>query len=173
MPGDAANLDALRVLLSSAQHLAQSLGDDPALRRILNAVTTLDPEDRAVLASALERGTASRRINETFARMNGVHLRINPNPRLFVRVLDPDKPQDPFPLEAEDIVPDVLRLLRRVRLMLAPEARPVWQPAVVEALGMLSDKERDACLCFVREVVALVTPVLTGTGGSDPGDASS
>lgn len=161
MPADAANLDALRALLESAKQLASALESDGTLRRIVHAVMTLDPDERDVLATALERGAAARRINETFAHMNGVHLRINPNLRLFLRVFDPDHPPDAITLDEEDIVPDLLRLMRRVRLLLAPEAQVVWHPAVVEALGMLSDAERDACERFVREV----SPLVTGSNG--------
>ena len=39
-------------------------------------------------ARVLERGSAQRKIDDAFARMNGVRLRLNPNPRLFVRVVD-------------------------------------------------------------------------------------
>jgi hypothetical protein len=157
MPADASTLDALRALLVSAKELAASLESDAALQRILHAALALDPEERDVLATALERGVAERRINEAFTRMNGVHLRINPHPRLFFRVLDPDRAPDTVALEADDVVPDVFRIMRRVRLLLTPEARAVWQPAAVEALGMLSDVEREACERFVGDLLPLIT----------------
>lgn len=121
-----------------------------------------------MLAAALERGAAALGINDTFAAMNGVRLRINPNPRLFVRVVDTEDPGSAPALEEEDIVPDVLRLLRRIPLLLAPEAQAVWHPAVARGLAMLSPKERDACRRFLQDVTHLVTPVL-----GEPGDPPS
>ena len=167
MSGDAAQLAALQALLVSAQELVHVLDTDPAIRRILHAVATLTPEDRGVLAGALERGVAMRQINESFARMNGVHLHINPNLRLFVRVLDTEQPPSMLPLDLDEIVPDLLRLMRRVWLLLRPEAQAVWHPAVLDALGMLEPTERQACLRFVSEVLALITPLTTAPDGSD------
>jgi hypothetical protein len=167
MAADASpRLDALKALLTSAQELAQAIESDPAVRRVLRALASLPPEDREVLATVLERGAASQRINESFARMNGVHLRINPNPRLFVRVIDTDEPADPPALDEEDIVPDVLRLMRRVGLLLAPEAQAIWHPAVAAALDMLTPKERESCLRFVDDVSALVARIAKREDGS-------
>ncbi len=159
MAADAANprLDALKALLTSAQELAHALETDPTIGRVLRALASLPPEDRQILAAVLERGAAQRRINESFARMNGVRLRINPKPRLFVRVMDTEPPPAEAKLDEEDIVPDVLRLMRRASLLLAPEAQAVWHPAVEQALGMLSPKEREDCIRLAHDVLALVT----------------
>ena len=157
MAADASpRLDALKALITSARELAETLESDPALRRILRALAMLPPEDREILGAVLERGAARRRINESFARMNGVRLRINPNPRLFLRVMDTDAPPASPELDEEDIVPDILRLMRRVSLLLAPEAKAVWHPAVLAALEMLDPNEREQCVRFVDDVVALL-----------------
>src|SRR5262245_526198 len=149
-------LDALKAHLTSARDLAQTLESDPTLRRVVRALTSLPPDDREVLAAALERGAASRRINESFARMNGVRLRINPNPRLFVRVVDPETPTSAAGLEEEDIVTDILLLMRGVNLFLAPQAQDVWKPAAREAFSHLSPEQRDACRKIVEELRALL-----------------
>src|SRR5262245_21887773 len=114
MPADAGSprLDALKALLTSAQELTRGLSTDPVFHRVLEALTVFTPEDRQILAAALERAAAAMRINEAFARMNGVRLRLNPNPRLFLRVVDTDEPGATPAFEEEDIVPDVLRLMR-------------------------------------------------------------
>ena len=161
MPDGSANLDALRILLASAQSLASTLEGDGALRRIIRAVAALTPEDRDVLAGALERAAATRWKTEIFGPVDGVHLRVNPHPRLFVRVHDADRSADAEAIDEEDLVPDVLRLMRRVRTFMTPASRQIWHPAVVDALGMLSDADRDACLQFVQDVVALIGPLLT------------
>jgi len=170
MAVDGANprLDALQALLNSARDLARALQDDPTLARVLRAMATLDPAERDVLARALERGTASRQINDAFARMNDVRLRINPNPRLFLRVIDTGEPTAAPALEEEDILPDVLRLMRRVPLLLAAEAKAVWRPALEQALELLSVRGRQACLAFVDEVRAIVAPRGAADPPSDP-----
>jgi uroporphyrinogen-III synthase len=159
MAGEAGSprLDALKALLESAQELTRGIFADPVLPRVLDAFAVFSPEDRQILAAVLERGTASLRLNEAFARLNGVRLRLNPNARLFLRVMDTDEPEGPASFEEADIVPDVLRLMRRVRLLLLPEARAVWRPAVTAGLGLLSPEQIAACEEFVREVLELVT----------------
>jgi len=168
--GASPRLDALQALLTSARDLARALQDDPTLARVLRAMATLAPDEREVLARVLERGTASRQINEAFARMNDVRLRINPNPRLFLRVVDTGEPVAPPALEEEDILPDVLRLMRRVPLLLAAEAKAVWKSALEQALELLSVRGRRACLAFVDEVRAIVAPRVAA---DPPPDAAS
>jgi len=156
--GASPRLDALQALLTSAQGLARALQDDPTLARVLRALATLAPDEREILARALERGTAQRRINDAFSRLNDVRLRINPNPRLFLRVFDTGAPVSTPTLEEEDILPDVLRLMRRVPLLLADQAKTVWKPALEQGLELLSARGRRACLAFVDEVRAIVAP---------------
>jgi hypothetical protein len=156
MAAPSPRLDALKALLTSARELAQTLESDPTLRRVLRALASLPPEDRDILASVLERGAASRRINEAFARLNGVRLRINPKPRLYLRVIDGETARAAATLEEEDIVPDILLLMRRLPLLLAPEAEAVWQPALRAALDLLTPPQRERCSRFVDEVRALL-----------------
>lgn len=176
MPADAGNprLDALKALLVSAEELVRGLSDDSLLHRVLAALAVFSPEDRQILTAVLERGAARLRINEAFARMNGVRLRLNPNPRLFLRVVDTEQPEPEGTLEEEDIVPDILRLMRRVPLLLTSEARAVWRPALVAALDLLPPERRAACLELVHEVLALTTkdapPASGGPAGDDAGD---
>ena len=156
MAAPSPRLDALKALLTSARELAQTLESDPTLRRVLRALASLPPEDREILASVLERGAASRRINEAFERMNGVHLRVNPNPRLFVRVVDGETPASASGLEEEDIVPDIFLLMRRLPLLLTPKAQAVWQPALQSALELLTPEQGETCLRFVDVVRSLL-----------------
>jgi hypothetical protein len=168
MSADASpRFDALKALLTSAQELAQAIESDPTIRRVLRALASLPPEDREILATVLERAAASRRINESVMRMNGVHLRMNPNPRLFVRVIDADAPPEASTLEEEeDLLPDVLLLLRRLGLLLAPGAHAALHSALVAALDMLSAQEREDCRRFVDDVAALVSRILPRDDGS-------
>jgi hypothetical protein len=157
-------LDALTILLASAQKLTDTLTTDPTLGRVLRALSRLPPDDREILAGALERGTAMHTVNDSLAPMSGVRLRMHPNPRLFLRVVDTREPSAPLALDAGDILPEVLRIMRRVRLVLAPEAKAVWQPVVREAVEMLSPKDVEACVALLNDVMALLTPGLANRG---------
>jgi DNA-directed RNA polymerase specialized sigma24 family protein len=70
-------IEALAALLETAQTLAQTLLGDKALQRALRALSSLPPEDREVISTALEHGVAWRRVNESISAMNGVHPRAN------------------------------------------------------------------------------------------------
>ena len=152
----AAKLDALSALLESAQRIAETLASDTSLRRIAAALASLCPEERQVLATAIERGIGWRRVNEAVSGMSGVRLHVNPNPPLFVRVIEPDTPRASSLPEPEEVLPGIFRLMRRAPLLARPEAEAVWKPAVLEAFGMLTPAEREVCVGFVRLVAALL-----------------
>jgi hypothetical protein len=168
MAAPSPRLAALKALLTSARELAQTLESDPTLRRVLRALACLPPEDREILANALERGAASRRINDAFASLNGVRLRVNPNPRLYLRVVDGATPAT-AELDEEDIVPDIFLLMRRLPLLLAPQAQAAWHPALRSALEMLTAPQRETCLRFVDDVRAL----LVASAGESDGEPES
>lgn len=155
-------LDALRLLLATAQELSRELSDDPVIGRLLRAVSTLPPDDREVLTTAIERGAAWRRVNEAVSAATGVQLRVNPRPLLFVRVLQPAPDPDPATLmpEADDVMVGVLRVMRLAPMLRMPEARALWRPAVVEALDVLEPAERTQCLRFVEELLEVLAAAL-------------
>ena len=178
-PGVAApaeNLDALRALLESArtllesaQSLTERLEGDGAVQRVGRALMTLTPEERDVLADVIEHACNGRQVYESLAAMNGVHVHINPNPRLFIRVLESEQAPAVMNFEVEEVVPDVLRLMRRVHLLLRPEAETVWKAAVANAMTLLGDDERDDCLEFVRRVASIIAPDGPGPRGPESG----
>jgi hypothetical protein len=162
MPSDAGNprLDALSALLASAKQLAEALEADPIVGRVLQALASLPPDDRQTIAQAIERGAAWRRVNESVSAVNGVRLRANPNPRLFVRVVDGTQPAVPLSPDPDDVLVSILRVLRLAPLVDTAEARAVWEPAASEALGMLDPAERRACLAVGRSAIALIERIV-------------
>lgn len=167
MPADAGNprLDALNALLSSAKQLAEALEADPIVGRVLQALASLPPDDRQTIAQALERGVAWRRLNETVSTSNGVRLRANPSPRLFVRVLDGTPPKGPAP-DADDALIGILRVLRVAPLLATAEWRTVWEAAATEALRMLDPAERRACRAVARSAMTLLEAVIADLDGA-------
>jgi len=164
MPGNAGHprLDALSALLTSAQQLAQALASDPTIRRVVEALATLPPDDRDTLTAAIERGVNWRRVNESVSEVNGVRLVVNPNPRLFVRVVDGQEPAVPTSPEPEEVLIAIMRVLRRAPIVASDPARAVWEPAAEEALGMMSPAERHACLVVGRAALALIERAVAG-----------
>jgi len=163
MPPEAGSprLDALSALLSSAKELAESLEADPIIGRVLQALASLPPDDRQTIARAIERGAAWRRVNETVSAANGVRLRANPNPRLFIRVVDGTQPTMPLAPDPDDVLVGILRVLRLAPVLATDQARAVWEPAASEALEMLEPSERAACLAVGRSAIAIIEEIIT------------
>src|SRR5215510_6473370 len=97
-------IDALKALLDSAREIVADLG-----------------------GGSLERALTAWRANEAFAPLHKVQMRANPHAQLFVRVFDP-VPEPSF--AQTDIVPETLRLMKRLGVLIHPEALAIWQPAV-------------------------------------------
>ena len=96
---------------------------------------------------------------------NGVRLRANPNPRLFIRVVDGTQPTMPLSPDPDDVLVSILRVLRLAPLVATDEARAVWEPAATEALGMLEPNERQACLAVGRSAIALIEAMIASLDG--------
>ena len=101
------SLEALRILLESARDLIAELADS-ATQRAVHALHVIPPDERSVLAEALERAAETWRQNEAFEPLNQVHLRANRNAQLFVRVFDPvtEPSRDEF-----DLLPEAIRVM--------------------------------------------------------------
>jgi hypothetical protein len=163
-------IDALQALLRSAQNLTETLVGDGAINRAVRALASLPPDDRDVLARALERGAAWRRLNESTTEITGVRLHANPRPRLFVRSLGPEArtAAEDVIEDDEDILPGTLRLMRRVHLLQSPAAEALWKSVVIRAFGMLSTEERAACSHFSRVVLEVVMQAEAEAGDAGP-----
>ena len=65
--------------------------------------------------------------------------------------------------DSDEVLVGTLRILRQARLMVSPEARAVWEPALVAALDILEPKERAACVTLAGDIAAIVR---TASGGA-------
>ena len=160
-------IDALKALLDSAREIVADLGGG-SMERALRALAELPPDERDGVALALERAVTAWRANEAFAPLHKVQMRANPHAQLFVRVFDP-VPEPSF--AQTDIVPETLRILKRLGVLIHPEALAIWQPAVASALLMLTAEEWTNCVRFVEHVLAALTAHKPDTEESDAGDA--
>src|SRR5262249_52634048 len=145
-------IEALKTLLDSARDIISDLAD-ASMERALRALADLPAEERENVALALDRGVTAWRANEAFAPLHRVQMRANPHAQLFVRVFDP-VPEPAF--EQSDIVPETLRIMKRLGVLLHPEALAIWEPAVASALPMLTAEEWTSCVRFLEQVLAAI-----------------
>jgi len=164
MPDDKSALEALRVLLESARDVVAEIADG-ATQRAVNALHAIPPDERSTLAEALERAAETWRLNEAFAPLNQVRLRANRNAQLFVRVFDPVT--DPPAPEQFDLLPEALRMMRRLTILMRPELRAIWEPAVTGACEALTPEERAETVRFLDRALKLVAEM---PAGEPPGD---
>ena len=118
-------IEALKTLLDSARAIVDDLADG-SMERALRALADLPAEERGVIALALDRAVTAWRANEAFAPLHRVRMRANPHAQLFVRVFDP-VPAPAF--EQSDILPETLRVMKRLGVLMHPEALAIWEPA--------------------------------------------
>jgi hypothetical protein len=91
---------------------------------------------------------------------------VNPNPRLFVRIVDPDAAGALSP-DPDELLVGTLRILRHAPLMHTPEAIAVWEPALRAALAMLEPEEREGCAGVVHQFVRILATLDEEPGPSE------
>lgn len=160
-------IEALKTLLDSARAIVDDLADG-SMERALRALADLPAEERGVIALALDRAVTAWRANEAFAPLHRVQMRANPHAQLFVRVFDP-VPVQAF--EQSDIVPETLRIMKRLGVLIHPEALAIWEPAIASALPMLTAEEWTNCVRFLEHALAAISAHTPGSETSDEGDA--
>jgi hypothetical protein len=146
------DIDSLRLLINSALELVTDLAHG-STRRAIRALAAIPPDERSVIATVLERAAVTWEQSEAFAILNQVRVRANPNAQLFVRVLD-DVPA-PAPKDF-DLLPEAVRIMRRLAVSMRPELRAVWEPALMDALEIVTPEERADCVRFLEHTLALI-----------------
>jgi len=158
-------IDALRLLLDSAHKLVTDLAHG-STQRAIRALAALPPDERSAIATALERAAVTWQQNEAFKDFHQIRVRANPNAQLFVRVID-DVPE-PAPQDF-DLLPEAVRIMRRIGISMHPELRAVWEPALTAALEIVTPEERADCVRFLEHTLALIAaaPVVERTPTRD------
>jgi hypothetical protein len=146
--------DALAALLGSARDLVGELAKG-STQRALRALAAIPPDERVAVTTALERAAETWRQNESFTHLHNVRVRANPNAQLFVRIFD-DVDEEP-PSQDFDLLPETLRVMRRLGASMRPELRAAWEPAVVTAREMLTSDEIRSCIEFLTRALELVS----------------
>ena len=146
--------DALAALLGSARDLVGELAKG-STQRALRALAAIPPDERVAIATALERAAETWRQNESFTHLHNVRVRANPNAQLFVRIFDDAKAE--LPSQDFDLLPETLRVMRRLGASMRPELRAMWEPAVVTAREMLTPDELRSCVEFLTHALEMVS----------------
>ena len=171
LPDGKHDIDALKLLIDSAHELVADLTHG-SMQRAICALADIPPDERSVVATALERAAVTWRQNEAFSNLHHVRVRANPNAQLFVRVFDPVT--EPTPQEF-DLLPEAIRIIRRIGVSMRPELLAIWEPAVVAALEIVTPEERADCIRFLRHVLAIISghpEVERAPGDDEPGQKS-
>ena len=146
--------DALAALLGSARDLVGELAKG-STQRALRALAAIPPDERLAITIALERAAETWRQNESFTHLHKVRVRANPNAQLFVRIFD-DVEEEPASQDF-DLLPETLRVMRRLGASMRPELRAMWEPAVVTAREMLTPDELRSCIEFLTHALEMVS----------------
>jgi hypothetical protein len=149
------DIDALKVIIESAQVLIADLAHG-STQRAIGALAQIPPDQRDVIATALERAAVAWGQSEAFTHLHSIRLRANPHAQLFVRIFDPvEEPAK----EDLDLLPEALRVMRRLGVSMHPELRAVWEPAVLAAREILTPDELADCIRFLQTALVLVSGV--------------
>ena len=167
----------LRETLRAALNLLRKVTRDPLLLRLLDVYSRTPAEDREVLVGVLEREVGLRTMStaNAHATNGGTNLgisvaRLNPNARLYVRVLQPS-PTARYVSRAE-MMQATLRVARATYLTLSTtEHESDWQFGVRDGLARLSPHELAAVDWVNRHMRELIdeatssaAAVANGTG---------
>ena len=157
-PDQKPDLGTLRLMIESALDIVTDLAHG-STHRAIRALAAIPPDERSVIATALERAAVTWQQNEAFNIVTQTRVRANPNAQLLVRVFD-DVPK-PAPQDF-DLLPEAVRIMRRVGVTMRPELRAVWEPAFIGALELVTPEERADCVRFLERALALIaaTPVV-------------
>jgi hypothetical protein len=97
-----------------------------------------------------------------------VRVRANPNAQLFVRIFDDADGE--LPSQDFDLLPETLRVMRRLGATMRPDMRALWEPAVVSARQMLTPDELRHCIAFLTRALEMVS---AGADASTEDEAQS
>src|SRR5689334_1472443 len=104
------DIENLRLLIDSALELVADLAHG-STHRAIRALAAIPPDERSVIATALERAAVTWEQSQAFNHLNQTRVRANPNAQLFVRVFDD---ASELPPQDFDLLPEAVRMMRRI-----------------------------------------------------------
>lgn len=152
--GFRSTLDELTDVIDVAVRLADTLGGDQTVQRVVEAFRLMPFEDRAVIAEVIEREVQARRLSAATERVTGQTMHPNPNARLYVRAHE--KPVIRNVGDRDELLLATLAGLRVMSIVLVPEIHEAWIDGAREAVEHLEPPARRAAMTVLREALALL-----------------
>jgi hypothetical protein len=159
-PRGRATLGDLVAALDAAARLADELGHDPLVQRVVEAFRLMPLEDRETVAVVLEREVQARRLSLATEEATGQSMHPNPHARLYVRAHETPAPRNL--LERDELMLAMLAGLRLTPILLVPDIHASWLDGTREALGHLEPGALAAATQLLREALALAEESAAG-----------
>jgi hypothetical protein len=165
-PPNRSALEELTEVIDVAARLADSLGDDPLLQRLLEAFRLMPLEDRATVVEVIEREVQARRLSRATEEATGQSMHPNLHARLYLRSHEKAIPRNL--LERDELMLAMLSAMRVAPLLLVPDIHAAWIDGTRAALRHLEPANRDVVVQLMREALALIAEI----DRSDPPQSS-
>jgi hypothetical protein len=148
-------LAELTEVLEVAARLADTLGGEGTVGRVVEAFRLMPLEDREVIADIIEREVQARRLSLATEVATGQSMHPNPNARLYLRSHEKASLERNL-LERHELMLAMLAGMRLTPLLLVPDIHDAWLEGTRGAIDHLDAAERQAAAKLLREVLALV-----------------
>jgi hypothetical protein len=153
-------------VIDVAARLADALGGDPMVQRVIEAFRLMPFEDREIIADVIEREVRARRLSIASEVATGQAMHPNPNARLYLRSHEKHTLARIL-LERDELMLAMLAGLRASPLLLVPEIHQSWIEGTRAALEHLEPSARRAASLLLREALALVEEADQSTAATD------
>jgi hypothetical protein len=144
-------------VIEAAVRLAETMANDPMLRRLLEVFRLMPLEDRATIIRAIEQEVQARRLSNATQDATGQSMHPNPHARLYLRSHERVVPRNM--LERDEIMFAMLSGMRVTPILLTPDIHASWMDGTREAIEHLDDSARAAVEVLLREALLLLAEV--------------
>jgi hypothetical protein len=152
-------LDALRLMLTSANDLTKGLLNDPLVPRILRAFARLPAPDREPILRIVERDATWCRIAEQAVETTGIVVRPNPQASLYVHVLDPPPPNEPLQRDLDVIGFGMMQFVNLLPMFFQEGVFEQWTASARQMAAQAPAEARE----YVRRIASEVLAILDET----------
>jgi hypothetical protein len=161
-----ATLHELTEVIEVAARLADTLANDATLHRVIEALRLMPLEDRAVVATAIEREVQARRLSLATENATGQSMHANPHARLYLRSHESVVPRQL--LERDELMLAMLRGMRVTPILLVPDIHAAWADGTREAIDHLEPAAREAVAQLLREALVMLEESNQASSPSPP-----
>ena len=141
-------------MIEVAARLADAIASDPILHRVIEVFRLMPLEDRATIASALEREVQARRLSLATENATGQSMHANPNARFYLRAHEAVVPRKL--LERDELMLAMLSGMRVSPILMVPDIHTTWVEATREAIEHLEAPARTAVAQLLREALEMI-----------------